>query len=303
MIKNNIIKSLIIGIIVIISSLQMYNKSNAVTIKNEQVNQIKEIIETQTDLDIDKVEDTIVNLISTINSEGINEELLNETVNLYTEVTKEYTNDEIADIIEEKESVLIENGDSTKDIDNITKELRSVDENKTKKILEKIDVQEIYNDIKSGSTVQDIIKNVSNSMSMSEKIDLISDLIFPAEVISKIIIALIVLCIYRTLLRCVIYKKAGKKPWAAFVPIYRNVTMLKICSMSPWWLLLLLVPIIGWIFLWVVYVASRFMLAENFGKGPIFAFGLWLLAPIFETILVVSRKTKYIEEDDKEEEI
>ena len=55
MIKNNIIKSLIIGIIVIISSLVMCNKSNAVTIKNEQVNQIKEIIETQTDLDLEEV--------------------------------------------------------------------------------------------------------------------------------------------------------------------------------------------------------------------------------------------------------
>ena len=301
MIKNNIIKSLIIGIIVIISSLVMCNKSNAVTIKNEQVNQIKEIIETQTDLDLEEVTDTIVNLISTINSEGINEDLLDETINLYTEVTEEYTNEQIADIIDENEDILTENGVSAENIDSITRVLRAIDENKTKKILEKIDAQEIYNDIKNGSTVQDLIKSVSNSMTMSEKIDLISDLFLPAEVISKIIIALIILFIYRTLLRCVIYKKAGKKPWAAFVPIYRNVTMLKICTMSPWWLLLLLIPIIGWIFLWVVYVASRFMLAENFGKGPIFAFGLWLLAPIFETILVVSKKTKYIEDDEEEE--
>lgn len=45
------------------------------------------------------------------------------------------------------------------------------------------------------------------------------------------------------------------------------------------------------------------MLAESFGKGTGFAFGLWLLAPIFETILVFSRKTKYIgfEEEENEE--
>ena len=75
-----------------------------------------------------------------------------------------------------------------------------------------------------------------------------------------------------------------------FIPIYRNVVMLKICGMSPWWLLLLLVPVLGWIILFVISVASKFMLAESFGKGTGFAFGLWLLAPIFETILVFSRK-------------
>ena len=96
------------------------------------------------------------------------------------------------------------------------------------------------------------------------------------------------------MLRCVIYKKAHKKAWAPFIPIYRNIVMLKICGMSPWWLLLLFVPIIGWLLLFVVNVASKFMLAESFGKGTGFAFGLWLLAPIFETILVFSKKIKYV---------
>lgn len=301
--KNRIIKTiLIMGISVVISAFTMSNKSNAITTSNSQTEDIEEIIEYENDRNIDKDEatDTIINLISTINSEGINEELLDETIDLYTEVSKEYTNKEIADIIDENKSELIKNGLSTEDINSITNVLRKIDENKTKKILEKIDVQEIYKQIKNGSTVQEIIKYVSSSLTITEKIDLISDLFLSREIINKIIIALIILFIYRTLLRCVIYKKAGKKPWAAFVPIYRNVTMLKICTMSPWWLLLLLVPIVGWAFLWVVYVASRFMLAENFGKGPIFAFGLWLLAPIFETILVFSWKTKYIEEDEIE---
>ena len=69
--------------------------------------------------------------------------------------------------------------------------------------------------------------------------------------------------------------------------------------MSPCWLLLLLVPVVGWIILWIVSVASKFMLAEAFGKGTGFAFGLWLLAPIFETVLVFSKKTKYIGFEDE----
>ena len=75
--------------------------------------------------------------------------------------------------------------------------------------------------------------------------------------------------------------------------------MLRICGMSPWWLLLLLVPIVGWIGLWLVSVASKFMLAEKFGRGVAFSFGLWLLAPIFETILVVSRKIQYIGNEEE----
>ena len=37
-------------------------------------------------------------------------------------------------------------------------------------------------------------------------------------------------------------------------------------------------------------------------SAGIIAFGLWLLAPIFETILVFSRKTKYIGFEEENEE-
>ena len=139
-------------------------------------------------------------------------------------------------------------------------------------------------------------------MSAVEKVNFVMDILLSAYVVKNVLIVLVVLFVYRTLLRCVIYKKAHKKAWAPFIPIYRNIVMLKICGMSPWWLLLLLVPVLGWIILFVISVASKFMRAESFGKGTGFAFGLWLLAPIFETILVFSRKTKYIGFEEENEE-
>ena len=212
--------------------------------------------------DEEEVSTTIKDLILTINSEGMSKSLLAETINLY---------------------------------------LKSVDSNQLNKVLQQVDVDKIANKISNGASIQSILKDITGSMSAVEKVNFVMDILLSAYVVKNVLIVLVVLFVYRTLLRCVIYKKAHKKAWAPFIPIYRNVVMLKICGMSPWWLLLLLVPVLGWIILFVISVASKFMLAESFGKGTGFAFGLWLLAPIFETILVFSRKTKYIGFEENEE--
>ena len=249
----------------------------------------------------EELSETIKNLILTINSEGMTKQLLSQTINLYIDVSKKYTNSEIAVIIEDNKDELAQNGVSSSDINSITKVLRNIDAKQLNKVLETINIDEISTKIEKGESLQDILKDVTSGLSATEKVDLVVNLLLSAYIIKLIIAVAIVLFIYRTLLRCVIYKKAGKKAWAPFIPIYRNVVMLKICGMSPWWLLLLCIPIIGWAFLWVVSVASKFMLAESFGKGAGFGFGLWLLAPIFETILVFSRKTKYIGFEEIEE--
>ena len=70
--------------------------------------------------------------------------------------------------------------------------------------------------------------------------------------------------------------------------------MYKVCGITPWVLLLLLVPVIGWFILAIINIYSKFTLAEGFGKGIGFGFGLWLLGPIFEGILAFSKKTRYL---------
>lgn len=289
MLKLNITKinisKIITLIIIIILGLSQMNKVQAIT-NNTNINNI---IDNETELS-----ETIKNLMLTIKSEGMTQQLLSETIDLYTEASDKYTNNEIAVIIEDNREELTQNGISDEDIDNVVTVLKNVDNKQIKKILETIDIDKISTQIENGENLQDILKSATENLSTTEKVNLILNMLLSAYVIKFIIIVAIILFIYRTLLRCVIYKKAGKKAWAPFIPIYRNVVMLKICGMSPWWLLLLLFPIIGWAFLWVVSVASKFMLAESFGKGAGFGFGLWILSPIFETMLVFSRKTKYI---------
>lgn len=250
----------------------------------------------------EEVSETIKNFILTVNSEGMNKNFLSQILDLYTQVTEKYNNDEIVDMIEQNRNELKTNNVKMKTVDNIIKILNSIETTQLRNIITQIDVDELSAKIKNGASTQEIILYVTENMTASEKIDFAMSIFTSAKTIKTILIVLLILFVYRTLLRCVIYKKAGKHAWAPFVPIYRNVVMLKICGMSPWWLLLLLVPVVGWILLFVVSVASKFMLAEAFGKGTIFAFGLWLLAPIFETILVFSKKTKYIGFETEEEE-
>ena len=220
--------------------------------------------------------------------------LLSQTLNLYTQLTTQYTNNEIVDMIEQNKSELEQNDVPMDNVNSVITLLKSVDTVQLRKVLSQVDADQIAMKIEDGENIQTIIKDITGDMTTAEKVNFVMDILLSAYVTKIIIIAFIILFIYRTLLRCVIYKKAHKKAWAPFIPIYRNIVMLKICGMSPWWLLLLFVPIIGWLLLFVVNVASKFMLAESFGKGTGFAFGLWLLAPIFETILVFSKKIKYV---------
>lgn len=284
-------------IMIIIILLGIINIKPVQATLNSTEEELNEIINNE-----DELSETIKNLILTINSEGMTKQLLSESINLYTETSKKYSNNEIAVIIEDNIEELVQNGVDSKNINTIVTVLKNVDTAQLKKVLETINIEEVAQQIENGKNLEEILNDITNNMSTTEKVDLVVNLLLSANIIRTVLIVIISLFIYRTLLRCVIYKKAGKRAWAPFIPIYRNVVMLRICGMSPWWLLLLFVPIIGWAFLWVVSVASKFMIAEGFGKKVGFAFGLWLLAPLFETILVISRKTKYIGFDVEENE-
>ena len=131
-------------------------------------------------------------------------------------------------------------------------------------------------------------------MTPTDKLSLGINVIMAFSIVKTIMWVIVVLIIYNIIVRWRIYKKAGKHGWAALIPIYRDVVMYKICDVSPWVLLLLLVPIVGWFALIIINIYTKFTLAEGFGKGIGFGFGLWILGPIFEAILAFSRKSKYI---------
>ena len=78
-----------------------------------------------------------------------------------------------------------------------------------------------------------------------------------------------------------VFTKAGEPGWAAIVPIYNFIVLLKVAGKPAWWFLLMLIPVVNF----VVLIIMDISLAKNFGKGTGFALGLVFLAPIFIPIL------------------
>jgi uncharacterized membrane protein YoaK (UPF0700 family) len=78
-----------------------------------------------------------------------------------------------------------------------------------------------------------------------------------------------------------VFTKAGEPGWAAIVPIYNLVVVLKLAGKPLWWIVLFLIPLVNFVML----VLTTIGLAQNFGKGAGFGLGLAFLAPIFYPIL------------------
>jgi hypothetical protein len=77
------------------------------------------------------------------------------------------------------------------------------------------------------------------------------------------------------------YQKAGQPGWAAIIPIYNVIVLLRIAQRPLWWLILLLIPLVNI----VVGIVVAIDVAKAFGKSGGFAVGLILLSPIFYCIL------------------
>ncbi len=60
-----------------------------------------------------------------------------------------------------------------------------------------------------------------------------------------------------------LYQKAGRQTWEAFVPVYNAVVLMKLINRSPWWTILLFLPIINLIMFPVIWVET----ARSFGKN------------------------------------
>lgn len=78
-----------------------------------------------------------------------------------------------------------------------------------------------------------------------------------------------------------VFSKAGEPGWAAIIPIYNTIVLIKIAGRPLWWFILLLIPLVNVI----VVIILCIDLAKNFGKGTGFGIGLALLWFIFFPIL------------------
>ena len=244
--------------------------------------------------------------ISKVNLEEKAEEILvadngnidiTKVITEYEKLTQEYTNDEIADMIEKNKDKLEEKGISSDVVSAGTQVLRTMDEESVTKILkEDIKIDEVKEKLEDGYTPNEVINYVTKNLTTKEKVNIALKLLFANKHFKIAVIIISVIMIYSIILRWIIFSKAGKHGFAAIIPIYRDVVYFKICSISPWVILFILLPIIGWLILAVLKILSKFELSYNFGRKTGFGFGLWLLPIIFESIIAFSREIRYVEE-------
>ena len=77
------------------------------------------------------------------------------------------------------------------------------------------------------------------------------------------------------------FEKAGKPGWAFIVPIYNAIVLLEITGRPIWWIILLIIPIVGF----VVGIIVCIDLAKSFGQDALFGIGIVFLGFIFIPIL------------------
>jgi hypothetical protein len=78
-----------------------------------------------------------------------------------------------------------------------------------------------------------------------------------------------------------VFEKAGEPGWAALIPIYNLLVLVKISGKEMWWIVLLLLPCINFVALVMIGIE----IARKFGKDTLYGVGLGLLPFIFYPML------------------
>ena len=107
-----------------------------------------------------------------------------------------------------------------------------------------------------------------------------------------IIIIVLVLAIIMIVSTWKVFEKAGEPGWAAIIPIYSTIVLVKISRKPMWWAAILLlgglIPIVGPIASLVGAIIINMAVAKNFGKSDGFGVGMALLGFIFWPMLAFS---------------
>ncbi len=208
---------------------------------------------------------------------------------IYEELSKIISNKELATFIDNNKSVLSNAGLSKNLLSTSSSLLKNFD---TETILDivrnDLDIESVIANSKEGLSSNDIVKKALKNTTTSEKIKIVFKLVFSNGYFRLLFALFIVLAIYSVIITSFIFKKAKKQPWATYIPIYRDIIHLKLCNFSPFVLILLFIPIVGWFALLAIGVVGKFELSKNFGHGFLFGLGLLFFPPFFRTYLAFS---------------
>lgn len=108
---------------------------------------------------------------------------------------------------------------------------------------------------------------------------------FAAFIFTAIIYVVIALCLMK------IFKKAGVKPWIAWVPVYNNWKLFEIGGQQGFWAILSLVPVVSIVSAIYMYIAM-YHIGKKLGKEGYFVL-LAIFLPIVWSIWLAVDSSKW----------
>lgn len=205
---------------------------------------------------IDELKSTINNLNlnisnSTEPAEEKNNVNLNQVIEAYDELSKIISNEEIAEFIDDNKQTLAENGVNESILDASTTVLKTSSADTIIDVMKNdLNIEEVQ----TADTPRAIIESVMENTTSTTRLEIILKLLFSNIYVRIGFLLLLVYIAYSLFITSYIFKKAGKPRFATIIPIYRDVIHLKLCNFSPWVLLLIFIPIIGWLALMAIAV-------------------------------------------------
>ena len=86
-----------------------------------------------------------------------------------------------------------------------------------------------------------------------------------------------------------LFLKAGQPGWAAIIPVFNVIVLLRVVNRPWWWLLLMLIPIVNIVLIIIVI----FNLGKSFGKGGAWSFFLILVLSVIGYLILAFGKSEY----------
>ncbi len=105
------------------------------------------------------------------------------------------------------------------------------------------------------------------------------------ELIAVSVVIAILLYVWVALALSAVFRKAGERPWQAWVPILNTVVVLRLGRLSGWLVLLAVVPIVGTVAFFVVTVIALQRINRSFGLGVGMTVLGALLFPVWASVI------------------
>ena len=105
------------------------------------------------------------------------------------------------------------------------------------------------------------------------------------ELITTSLVVALVLYLWVALSLSAVFRKAGEQPWQAWVPVLNTIVFLRLGGLSPWLVLLAVVPVLGTLAFFVVAIIALHRMNRSFGLGVGMTVLGALLFPVWASIV------------------